>query len=188
MLEQLKQYAMDHHIPIICDEGLLFLDVTIKKYQVKDVLEIGTAIGYSALAMASFGCKIDTFERNIKMIEHAKEHFNQYDHKNQIHLFPYDALDYQGELKSYDMIFIDAAKAQYQNFFEKFVPYLKPNGIVVCDNLSFHHLKPELVNRNTRQLIRKINAFKTFLIENPDFETTFYNQGDGMSVSQRKRI
>lgn len=187
MLEKLKTHAIASHVPIISDEGLLFLKMSIEKYQIKDVLEIGTAIGYSAIAMASFGCKVDTFERDEHMIEQAKKHFELFDLENQITLYPEDALKFQGELRSYDLIFIDAAKAQYQNFFEKYMPYLRDNGVIICDNLSFHHLNPENVNRHTKQLLRKIDRFKTYLKNHTQFQTTFHDDGDGMSISWRTK-
>ncbi|MBU1093835.1 MAG: O-methyltransferase [Firmicutes bacterium] len=186
MLEEIKQYAKDHQVPIICDDGLLFLSKVIQEYPIKQVLEIGTAIGYSALAMASLGCKVDTLERKLEMYELAKINLETYDKNNQIKLIYADALTYHGELKTYDLIFIDAAKAQYQRFFEKYMPYLNPKGIIVCDNLRFHDLKPENVNRHTKQLLRKIETFKAFLLNHPEFKTTFVEQGDGMSISQRK--
>lgn len=173
MLEVIKAYAKDHQVPILCEDGLLFLEQTIKDHQVKDVLEIGTAIGYSALAMASFGCMVDTMERNKEMFELARKNINIYDEKHQVQLIESDALLYDGKLRAYDLIFIDAAKAQYQRFFEKYVPYLRPNGIIICDNLRFHNLKPENVNRHTKQLLRKINTFKSFLLDHPSFETNF---------------
>lgn len=187
MLEELKAYAIEHHVPIINDEGLLFLKESIEAFKVKSVLEIGTAIGYSALAMASFGCKVDTFERDDEMIEQAKIHLDLMDEEKKIRLIPFDALTYHGTLGNYDLIFIDAAKAQYERFFDKYVPFLNPNGVVICDNLRFHDLNPEKVNRHTRQLLRKIKEFKDFLVNHPDFQTTFYEIGDGMSVSQRKK-
>lgn len=188
MLEEIIQYAKDHQIPIICQDGLLFLSKVINEYQVKQVLEIGTAIGYSALAMASLGCKVDTMERNHEMIELAKKNLEIYDINQQICLIAADALTYHGELKMYDLIFIDAAKAQYQRFFEKYKHYLNPDGVVVCDNLRFHDLKPENVNRHTKQLLKKIETFKSYLSEHPEFKTTFVEHGDGMSISQRKSL
>ena len=187
MLEKLKEHALANHIPIVSDEGLMLIKISITTYEVKNVLEIGTAIGYSALAMASFGCKVDTFERDEEMIEQAKLHFDMFDELHQIRLFPFDALTYSGSLEMYDLIFIDAAKAQYERFFDKYVPYLKPNGIVICDNLRFHDLDPAKVNRHTKQLLRKIGEFKSFLTNHPDFQTTFYDKGDGMSISQRNQ-
>lgn len=183
MLNELKQYAKDHVIPIICDDGLLFLEDVIKKHNIKHVLEIGTAIGYSAIFMAEKGCQVTTFERNEKMIGLAKENIKSYN--NQIKLIDEDALSFNGHLETYDLIFIDAAKAQYKKFFEKFTPYLNKDGIVLCDNLDFHHLDPDKVNRNTRQLLRKINEFKEYLIDNQTYQTTFYSVGDGMSLSKK---
>ncbi len=183
MLKSLKQYAKDHSIPIICDDGLLFLKDVIDDYHIKDVLEIGTAIGYSAIFMAEQGCKVTTFERNEKMIVQAKENFKSY--QKHISLICGDALIYDQKLDQYDMIFIDAAKAQYQKFFDKFSPFLKKGGVIVCDNLNFHHLDLNKVNRNTRQLIRKINEFKVFLKEHDLYDTQFYDIGDGMSITKR---
>lgn len=183
MLKDLRQYAKDHSIPIICDDGLLFLKDIIDDYHIKDVLEIGAAIGYSAIFMAEQGCKVTTFERNDKMIDQALNNFKTY--KDQITLISEDALLYDKELNSYDLIFIDAAKAQYKKFFNKFSPYLKKDGIIVCDNLDFHHLDPNKVNRNTRQLIRKINEFKVFLKEQEHYDTHFYEIGDGMSITKK---
>lgn len=187
-LNALKAYATAHHVPIISDEGLLFLKKHIESRKIKTVLEIGTAIGYSAIAMASFGCEVDTLERDEYMIEKALYHVEFYQVEDKVKVIPYDALTYQGPLKTYDLIFIDAAKAQYQKFFEKYVPYLNPNGIVICDNLSFHDLKPEQVNRHTKQLLRKLYQFKSFLASNPSFITSFHDEGDGMSVSQRSPL
>jgi predicted O-methyltransferase YrrM len=184
-LERLKEIARDENIPIVSDEGLKLIHQIIIKHQVQTVLEIGTAIGYSALAMASFGCHVDTFERNEQMIEQASKHFDRFDAEKRIRLIPFDALTYTGELKMYDMIFIDAAKAQYERFFEKFQHYLKPNGVIVCDNLRFHDLDPQNVNRHTKQLLRKISGFKSFLKNHPDYVTIFDERGDGMSITMR---
>ncbi|MFA6377954.1 MAG: O-methyltransferase [Acholeplasmataceae bacterium] len=186
MFNQLKQYAKDHHIPIIYDDGLLFLKSLIELHRIKDVLEIGTAIGYSALQMASFGCYVDTFERDESLAKIALEHVKTYGFESQVNVICHDALNPYPLLKTYDLIFIDAAKAQYQKFFEMYQNRLNPKGIIVCDNLSFHNLKKEDVNRHTKQLLGKIERFKQFLINHPDFETHFDEVGDGMSVSQRR--
>jgi predicted O-methyltransferase YrrM len=184
----LKTYATINNIPIISDEGMLFIKNLIQEHQIKHVLEIGTAIGFSAIEMASFGVYVDTFERNQTMILQAKEAIHVYQFQNQIRLIEADALLYEGDLGQYDMIFIDGAKAQYQKFFEKYEKYLKDNGIIICDNLSFHHLDPQKVSKNTRQLLSKIERFKNFLLQNDTFETTFHHIGDGMSVSKRKKL
>lgn len=186
MLKDLKLYAKSHNIPIITDEGLAFLKEVIESYHVKQVLEIGTAIGYSALAISTFGCKVDTIERDLVMIELAKKNFSLYDHDQRVRLIEANALTYDGKLDSYDLIFIDGAKAQYQKFFEKYEKHLKLEGVIVCDNLNFHHLDASQVNRNTRQLLNKLKSFKLYLTNHPHFETIFYDLGDGVCLSKRK--
>lgn len=184
-LSSLKAYARSKNVPIITDEALRFLETMILKHHITDVLEIGTAMGYSALAMASFGCHVVTFERDEFMIDEAKRHFDWYDEAKRITLMPFDALTYQGDLPMFDLLFIDAAKSQYQTFFEKYTPYLKKGGLVICDNLHFHRLNPEVVNRHTQGLLKKLDTFKAFLNHHPHFETTFYDEGDGISCSRR---
>ena len=187
MLDALRAYAIKHQIPIITDEGLNLMKSLIKEHHIKHVLEIGTAMGYSALAMAYEGCFVDTIERDLVMLDLAKENLMKYDLDHRINLIEANALEYEGPLKSYDLIFIDAAKAQYQKFFDKYVPCLSNDGIIVCDNLNFHHLDIHKVNRNTRQLIQKLHRFKEFLTHHSDFETTFLEIGDGMSLTKRKK-
>jgi len=189
MLKHLKEYAIEYRVPIICDEGLDFLKEVINKHDVRSVLEIGCAIGYSALFMSSLNCQVTTFERNAKMIEQAKKNFDLYDQKQSIRLIEEDALLYNQNLnQNFDLIFIDAAKAQYKKFFEKYQSYLSKDGVIVCDNLAFHHLDKTKVNRNTRQLIGKLEKFIEYLKNHDEFETTFYDVGDGMSISRRKTL
>ncbi len=186
MLEKLKAYANEQHVPIITDEGLDFLLKLIKSQHVNHVLEIGSAIGYSALAMAKLGIQIDTIERDYDMIIEAKKNISLYDHQGLINLIEADALTYNGPLKSYDLIFIDAAKSQYMTLFNRYQEYLKDDGIIVCDNLYFHHLDiNKVTNRHTKGLLKKLEKFRHFLINNKDFETEFIAQGDGLSVSKR---
>lgn len=186
-LVSLKSYALDRKIPIITDEVFDFLKELIAKEAIHSVLEIGTAIGYSALAMASFGCKVKTFERDEFMIDEAKKHFDLFEEGKHVTLYPFDALTYQEDLGLFDLIFIDAAKSQYETFFNKYSPMLKNGGLVVCDNLHFHHLDPNKVNRHTKALLKKLVRFKSFLQNHPDYETTFYDLGDGISVSKRMK-
>lgn len=187
MLDQLKEYAKVHHVPIISDDGLLFLKNLITNHHKKNVLEIGSAIGYSALAMASFGGNVTTIERDPKMASLARAHILLSPYQHQVKLIEADALNQIALNQQFDLLFIDGAKAQYQKFFEIYQSVLKPDGVIVCDNLNFHHLDPKKVNRHTRQLLRKIEKFKNYLADHPEFQTTFFFEiGDGISMSQRK--
>lgn len=192
--ESMRAYAKEHHVPIIQDEGLAFLELILHLYQPKTILEIGTAIGYSAIRMARVcNTHIVTIERNEEMVEQAKKNIEHADLNHQIEVLFKDALDCFEDLKNkrFDLIFIDAAKAQYLNFFELFTPLLNSGGIVVCDNMSFHGLvlnqdNYEQQSRSVRGLIRKLNNFKQNLLENQNFDTSIFNIGDGMAVSIRK--
>ncbi len=193
LIKQLREYGLNHNIPIVSDEGLAYLLLLIKLKQVKHVLEIGCAIGYSSIAMAinNPDIIIDTIERDEKMIEKAKENIKLYNLDKQIILHEGDALDLSIDefYHSYDLIFIDAAKAQYTNFFKKYEKCLKINGIIVTDNLLFHGLTNQIENiksKNLRAMVRKINDYTSFLEENDKYDTTFLSIGDGMAVSIKK--
>ncbi|MDE6584196.1 MAG: O-methyltransferase [Anaeroplasmataceae bacterium] len=190
---ELKQYAKNHHVPIIMDEGLEFLNQIILLRKPKKILEIGTAIGYSAIHMASVcGSHITTIERDSKMIEQAKKNIQRANLSSQIHLIEMDALESFSVVQNeqFDLIFIDAAKAQYIKFFELYSPLLTKCGVIVTDNMNFHGLLDEELyqqqSRSVRGLIRKLSAYHTYLLDRKDFSTTIYNIGDGMALSIKK--
>ena len=186
----IKEYAKEHNVPIMQDEGIEFICNYIKENKVKRVLEIGSAIGYSAICMASVDddISVTTIERDIDRYNEAVINIKKCNLDSRIIIYNADALDIEitGE---YDLIFIDAAKSQYINFFEKYKHNLSSNGVIISDNLSFHGIvdNPKLTNnRNTRQLVGKIKRYVEFLKNNEEFDTVFYPLGDGVSVSKKK--
>lgn len=192
--EEMRLYAKEHHVPIIQDEGLAFLELLIRLYQPKRILEIGTAIGYSAIRMQQVSnAKIVSIERNEAMYLEACKNIEKVGLEDSIQVLFKDALEAAEDLKNetFDMIFIDAAKAQYQKFFELYTPLLSNHGIVVCDNMSFHGLVPdekgyEQQSRSVRGLIRKLKNFTNLLLENEDYATTILSIGDGIAVAVKK--
>lgn len=185
-ISNIKNKALEEKVPIISADGLLFLKKAIKDYQVKDILEIGSAVGYSAIEMAQIANHVTTIERDPQMVEKAKLNIKELGLEEKITLIFNDALSDEINFEErFDLIFIDAAKAQYENFFNKYAPYLKPTGIIVTDNLNFHHLDINRVSRGTKGLIKRLNAFKLFLQNHSDYETVFSDIGDGMSISRR---
>ena len=187
-LDELKLKALENHIPILSDDGLLFLIKTILDQKAKTVLEVGTAVGYSAIAIALLtGCKVVSIERDEIRYQEALLNIKSFDLSNQITVILEDALNLELETK-FDCVFIDAAKAQYEKFFTKYQKNLSENGFIIADNLNFHHLDITKVSRSTRNLIKRLNAFKVFLKNNEAFDTTFTDIGDGMSVSVRKSL
>lgn len=189
-IRRLEEYAKKNNIPIMLKDGIEFLTQYIKENNVKTILEIGSAIGYSAIRMALVDKDIEvtTIERDTNRYEEAVKNIKEFNLENQIDLINADALEYNTE-KQFDLIFIDAAKAQYIKFFEKYKTNLKQDGTIISDNLDFHGLvkNPELTtNRNTKQLVKKINKYIEFLKENKEFKTEFISLGDGIGISKRQ--
>lgn len=191
------QYAVEYDVPIIMKDSLELIEMLILKEasacKTYRILEIGCAIGYSSLHFASVcdNVFIDTVERNEKMIEIAKSNFSKYDQKGKINLICGDALEVELDSSiKYDLIFIDAAKAQNIKFFNKFSPYLKDDGMIITDNLYFHGCmeNPEEQSKNVRNMVRKIDEYNKFLSSHDLFITTFVPIGDGISITVRRGI
>lgn len=189
---EIERYAKENNIPIMEKEGIEFLINYIKKYEIRSILEIGSAIGYSAIQMArvSKDIHITTIERDEKRYKEAIQNIQNFKLDNQIDILFSDAFDVDLDQK-YDLIFIDAAKSQYIKFFEKFKHNLNENGTIISDNLKFHGLvdgNEQDFSRNVRGLVRKLKKYITFLKENQEFETEFLTIGDGISITRRKNI
>lgn len=189
-LEELEIYAKEYNIPIMQKEGIDFMLEYIKKNNILTILEIGSAIGYSAIRMALLNpnIKIVTVERDIERYNKAVKNIKNFNLEKQITIYNCDAFDLNLDEK-FDFIFIDAAKAQYIKFFEKFKINLKDNGTILSDNLNFHgltHTKKKIESRNVRQLVRKINNYIEFLKTNQEFTTQFYDCGDGIAISKKR--
>lgn len=187
--QEMRAYAFDNNVPIIEDSGLAFIETLIKVKQPKNILEIGTAIGYSA-SRFSMVCDsfVTTIERDPKMEEEAKKNIADLKLTDKVRLIESDALDALPFVNdtTYDVIFIDAAKAQYQKFFELYVPLLNKGGIIITDNMFFHGLVFDNIDdksRNLRQLVRKLKGYHSFLLENDDYTTKVFNIGDGIAVT-----
>lgn len=187
---EMEEYAKEYNIPIMQKDGIEFLTNYIKENNIKNILEIGTAIGYSATCMALIdkNIKVVTIERDENRYKEALRNIEKFGVNNQIKTIFGDAFDVELEDK-YDLIFIDAAKAQYIKFFEKFKYNLKENGVIISDNLEFHgltHSDHSKLSRNVRGIVRKLNNYIEFLENNEEFTTKFIEIGDGIGISTRK--
>lgn len=190
-IRDIKKYAVDNKIPIMVDEGIDFLTTFIIKNQINSVLEIGSAIGYSAImmALANPNLKVTTIERDRDRYLEAVKNIKKMGLENRITLIFSDALDINIEDK-FDLIFIDAAKGQNINFFEKYERNLSNNGYVITDNMYFHGLvdkiDAEIPSRNLRALVRKVRDYRTFLLNNSNYDVEFLSIGDGIAVAKKK--
>lgn len=188
-IEKIEEYARQNKVPIMQKDGIKFLENYIKQNNVKNILEIGSAIGYSAIKMALVDdkIKVTTIERDENRYNEAVKNIDDFNLNDRISIILADALDITVAGR-YDLIFIDAAKAQSIKFFEKYKSNLTDDGAIITDNLNFHGLTENvdtIKSKNLKALVRKINNYKDFLKENEEFTSLFYNNGDGISVSKK---
>ncbi len=190
-IREIKKYALDNKVPIMVDEGIDYLTTFIIKHQINSVLEIGTAIGYSAImmALANPNLKVTTIERDRNRYLEAVKNIKKFELEDRITLVFNDALEVNIE-GTFDMIFIDAAKGQNIKFFEKYETNLKPHGYIITDNMNFHglvdKLDAEIESRNLRGLVRKIRDYRTYLLNNQNYNVELLDIGDGIAVAEKK--
>lgn len=193
-IKEMEEYAEEHSVPIMNKRGMNFLCKFIEKNEIKTILEIGTAIGYSAIRMALVNKNIHivSIERDQERYIEAVKNIKKFKLDKRITLILGDALDLNVDLTDkFDMLFIDAAKGQYTKFFNKFSKNIEDDGAIVSDNMNFHGLVNEvdtIENRNLRQLVTKLKKYITFLEENDNYDTKFYKVGDGIAITVKKGV
>lgn len=189
-LQIIKDEALKNDVPIIQDEGLAFLIFICEMIKPKRILEIGCAVGFSSAVMATFSdAYIDTMEIDPKMVQIASLNHQELNLDKRINIIYGDALNGFDNVKEnhYDLIFIDAAKGKYIDYFNLYKPLLNQGGIIITDNLYFHDLLfEETDSKNLYGLISKIDKYNNFLLEQEDFSTHIFKIGDGISVSVKK--
>lgn len=192
IFKEMEEYAKKNHIPIISSESLQFLKILLLIKHPVNILEIGTAIGYSALNFCDIlngKCFIDTVEINEKRHKDAEMFISETPYKDNIKLHLSDISDFETEKeKKYDFIFLDAAKGQYKKLYQKFFDNLSVGGIFITDNVFFHGdtiQKSQLdVKRRNRTIYRRLNEYLKFLMI-PDYtqKTAILDIGDGLTVT-----
>lgn len=189
----MKKYAVEMHVPIMEDDGIKHLTALLAEQQPQKVLEIGSAIGFSALKMAEAlpDAAIDTIERDQERYAKATDFIDDSGFGKQIRLFQGDALDFDLNLldRSYDAIFIDAAKGQYERFFEKYEVLLNTGGVIYCDNMHMHGMSAMSIKeipRRKRTMIRNLSAFKETMLNHDGYETKLLDIGDGIMICKKR--
>lgn len=189
-LNALRDYAVKHKVPIVDQLSLDLILQLIRIKQPKNILEIGCAIGYSSMHFASVNSSIHvtTIERNPEMIALARKNFETFQYEKQIRLIEDDALEAYSAVndRQYDMIFIDAAKAQSQKFFELYQDLLSSTGIIITDNVLYHGFVSDIDvvrSRNVKQMVKKVQKFNQWLVQQNDYKTNFVNMDDGLAIS-----
>lgn len=189
-MRELEEYAKINNIPIMQKDGILYLINYIKENNIKNILEIGSAIGYSSIMMASINSdiRITTIERDKDRYDLAVSNIKKYNLDNQINIIYGDAVDIDIN-GMYDLIFIDAAKGKNIFFFEKYKNNLVKRGTIITDNLSFHGLVEDnslIKTKNQKGIVNKIKDFISFLDNNDEFDTEYIPVGDKIAISKRR--
>ncbi len=192
IMKELEAFAKEYDVPISQPETMKLLEVLIRLGKIQSVLEIGCAIGYSAIGMAMAGAeKITTVEISDDAARVARENFQKAGLAESITLYHGDAKEVLPTLTGqYDMVFLDAAKAQYGNFFPHCLRLLKPGGLLVSDNVLYKGMTAtdELVQHRKITIVKRLRQYLEMLSNTPELETSVLPVGDGVALSFLKEI
>lgn len=193
LLLEMEAYAKENHVPIMELSGIDALNQLLRIQKPRHILEIGTAIGYSAMrmAMALPEVKIVTIERDAARMEMARAFLARSAVNDRVITIEGDALevDVESIQPTYDAVFIDAAKGQYQKFFEKYSPLVPSGGVLYIDNMYMHGLSDldiKEVPRRKRTMIRNLKTFSEWIMNHPDYTSAFFPVGDGLLICLKR--
>lgn len=189
-IEQIKQKALEDHIPIIMDDTLEEVGKVLEQIKPRKILEIGTAVGYSAIRFSKYLSEngyIDTIERDQERVKEARENIRDLNLENKIHIFEGDALEILPTLEGpYDVVFIDAAKGKYPIFLNEALRMLGDNGIIIADNVLYKgYVMSDYNKHKQRTAVRGLREFLKNLEENENLKTEILNVGDGLAISKK---
>ena len=190
-LEKIKEKALENHIPIIMDDTLEVIAKILTEKKPKRILEIGAAVGYSAMCFSKYLAEdglIDTIERDEERIEEAKQNFKKVEVENKINLYEGDAGEILPTLnEKYDVVFIDAAKGKYPFFLKEALRMLKQDGIIFADNILYKgYVMSDYNKHKQRTAVRNLREYIKETTENPNLETEILEVGDGLAISKMK--
>ena len=190
-LEKIKEKALENHIPIIMDDTLEVIAKILTEKKPKRILEIGTAVGYSAMCFSKYLAEdgsIDTIERDEERIEEAKQNFKKVEVENKINLYEGDAVEILPTLsEKYDVVFIDAAKGKYPFFLKEALRVLNQDGIIFADNILYKgYVMSDYNKHKQRTAVRNLREYIKETTENPNLETEILEVGDGLAISKMK--
>ena len=188
-LEKIKEKALNDHIPIIMDDTLEYIYKLYYGKKIDSILEIGTAVGYSAICFTEILNEegiIDTIERDEQRIQEAKENIKKAEVEKNINIISGDAVEILPTInKKYDMIFIDAAKGKYPFFLNQALRLIKEDGIILADNILYKgYVMSDYNKHKQRTAVRNLREYIKEVTENPNLETQILEVGDGLAVSR----
>ena len=190
-MQKLEIFAYYNHVPIITKDTRRFLEVFLKILKPEKILEVGTAIGYSAITFANIlpDAKITTIEIDEEMFDLAYKNIKKAGYSDRINLILDDARNVLPYLETtYDFIFMDAAKGQYTDYYLPVKKLVKTGGVLMSDNVLFKGMvaNESIVQKNKRGIVNDLMDFNKMLSEDKDFDTSFIPMGDGVAISIKK--
>lgn len=188
-LNKIKEKALEDHIPIIMDDTLEVIENYLKEKNVKRILEIGTAVGYSAICFTKVLSEdgiIDTIERDEKRVKQAKINIEKAEVKDKINIYDGDAVEILPTLnEKYDVVFIDAAKGKYPFFLKEALRMIKENGVIFADNILYKgYVMSDYNKHKQRTAVRNLREYIKEVSENPNLDTEILEVGDGLAISK----
>ena len=192
-LNKIKEKALQDHIPIIMDDTLETIDSLLSNMKVNRILEIGTAVGYSAICFTKYlteNGKIDTIERDSERVKEAFENIKKSEVEDKINIYEGDAVEILPTLnEKYDVVFIDAAKGKYPFFLHEATRLINENGIILADNVLYKgYVLSDYNKHKQRTAVTHLREYLKEVQENPKFDTQILDVGDGLAVSKIKNI
>ena len=191
-LEKIKQKALEDHIPIIMDDTLEVIEKYLKNEKPTRMLEIGTAVGYSAICFSEFlaeNGEIDTIERETDRVKEAKENIKRAEVDKKINIFEGDAVEILPTMnQKYDAVFIDAAKGKYPFFLKEALRMLKPTGYIFADNILYKgYVLSDYNKHKQRTAVRNLREYIKETTENPNLKTEILEVGDGLAITKMNK-
>ena len=191
-LLKIKRSALERHIPIIMDDTLEVISKILTEKNPQRILEIGTAVGYSAICFSEYlqeGGKIDTIERDEERVAEARENIKRVEVEEKINIYAGDAVEILPTLnEKYDIVFIDAAKGKYPFFLEQALRMLKDDGIILADNILYKgYFMSDYNKHKQRTAVTHLRQYIKETTENPELETQILEVGDGLAISKKLR-
>lgn len=188
-LEIVKKKALEDHIPIIMDDTLEKIKEILENEKPNRILEIGTAVGYSASQFARYTdkkCKIDTIEIDEERAKEAKENIKKIGFEDRINVIVGNAVDIIPTLTNkYDIVFIDAAKGKYPIFLEESLKLINKGGLILADNILYKgYVMSDYNKHKQRTAVRHLREYIKEITENDNFETEILEIGDGLSITR----